>query len=45
MDFVVEFYETEAGACHVWGFLDELKASDIDATRERMRDWQRRAEQ
>lgn len=28
MNFVVEFYETEAGACPVREFLDELKASD-----------------
>ena len=30
MDFIVEFYETEAGACPVREFLDELKASDPD---------------
>ncbi len=30
MDFVVEFYETEAGTCPVREFLDELKASDPD---------------
>jgi len=30
MEFVVEFYETEAGACPVREFLDELKASDPD---------------
>jgi len=28
MDFVVEFYETEAGGCPVREFLNELKASD-----------------
>ena len=28
MDFLVEFYETEAGACPVREFLDGLKASD-----------------
>src|SRR3990167_3817368 len=28
MDFIVEFYETEAGTCPVREFLDELKASD-----------------
>ena len=28
MDFTVEFYETEAGACPVQEFLDELKATD-----------------
>ncbi len=28
MDFIVEFYETAAGACPVREFLDELKASD-----------------
>jgi hypothetical protein len=28
MDFTVEFYETEKGACPVREFLDELKASD-----------------
>lgn len=28
MEFTVEFYETEAGACPVREFLDELKASD-----------------
>jgi hypothetical protein len=28
MDFTVEFYETEGGACPVREFLDELKASD-----------------
>ena len=28
MDFTVEFYETEFGACPVREFLDELKASD-----------------
>src|SRR3972149_9040425 len=30
MDFTVEFYETEAGACPIRDFLDELKASDPD---------------
>jgi len=30
MDFVVEFYETEAGRCPLREFLDELKASDPD---------------
>jgi phage-related protein len=30
MDFIVKFYETEAGACPVREFLDELKASDPD---------------
>ena len=30
MNFIVEFYETEAGACPVREFLDELKASDPD---------------
>ena len=28
MNFIVEFYETEAGACPVREFLDELKSSD-----------------
>lgn len=28
MDFIVEFYETAAGACPVREFLDELKATD-----------------
>lgn len=28
MDFIVEFYETETGACPVRDFLDELKNSD-----------------
>ncbi len=28
MDFTVEFYETETGACPVREFLDELKHSD-----------------
>ena len=28
MDFIVEFYETEAGACPLREFLLELKASD-----------------
>ena len=28
MDFIVEFYETEAGTCPVREFLDGLKASD-----------------
>lgn len=28
MEFTVEFYETETGACPVREFLDELKASD-----------------
>ena len=30
MDFVVEFYETEAGSCPVQEFLDGLKVSDPD---------------
>ena len=30
MDFVVEFYETKAGACPVRDFLDALKLSDPD---------------
>ena len=30
MDFIVEFYETEAGTCPVREFLNELKASDPD---------------
>lgn len=30
MDFIVEFYETEAGTCPVQEFLDKLKASDPD---------------
>src|SRR3972149_308858 len=30
MNFIVEFYETKAGACPVREFLDELKASDPD---------------
>jgi phage-related protein len=30
MDFIVEFYETEAGTCPVREFLDGLKASDPD---------------
>jgi len=30
MDFIVEFYETEAGACPVRDFLDELKITDPD---------------
>jgi phage-related protein len=30
MDFIVEFYETEAGMCPVREFLDGLKASDPD---------------
>ena len=30
MNFIVEFYETETGACPVREFLDELKASDPD---------------
>ena len=30
MDFIVEFYETEAGACSVREFLDKLKAVDPD---------------
>ena len=28
MDFIVEFYETEVGACLVREFLDALKSSD-----------------
>jgi phage-related protein len=30
MTFALEFYETEAGACPVREFLDELKTSDPD---------------
>ncbi len=30
MEFTVEFYETEAGACPVRAFLEALKASDPD---------------
>src|SRR3990172_6978304 len=30
MEFTVEFYETETGACPVPEFLDRLKASDPD---------------
>ena len=30
MDFSLEFYATETGACPVQEFLDELKASDPD---------------
>ena len=30
MDFIVEFYETEAGTCPMREFLDELKASNPD---------------
>src|SRR5574341_1939814 len=30
MDFIVEFYETETGACPVRHFLNELKTSDPD---------------
>ena len=30
MEFTVEFYETETGACPVREFLDELKFSDPD---------------
>jgi phage-related protein len=30
MEFSVEFYETESGACPVREFLDNLKASDPD---------------
>jgi phage-related protein len=30
MDFTVEFYETESGACPVREFLDDLKDSDPD---------------
>ncbi len=30
MNFIVEFYETESGACPVQDFLDGLKASDPD---------------
>ena len=30
MDFIVEFYETEAGTCPVREFLDGLKVSDPD---------------
>jgi phage-related protein len=30
MDFAVEFYETESGACPVREFLDDLKESDPD---------------
>jgi phage-related protein len=28
VDFIVEFYETEAGACPLREFLDDLKTSD-----------------
>jgi hypothetical protein len=28
MDFTIEFYETESGACPVREFLDDLKESD-----------------
>ena len=30
IEFIVEFYETEAGTCPVREFLDELKAHDPD---------------
>ena len=30
IEFIVEFYETEAGTCPVREFLDELKDSDPD---------------
>jgi hypothetical protein len=30
MDFTVEFYEKESGACPVQEFLDDLKDSDPD---------------
>lgn len=30
MEFIVEFYETEAGNCPVRKFLEELKESDPD---------------
>jgi hypothetical protein len=30
MDFAVEFYEKESGACPVREFLDDLKKSDPD---------------
>jgi hypothetical protein len=30
MDFTVEFYETQSGACPVREFLDDLKQSDPD---------------
>ncbi len=30
MDFTVQFYETDTGACPVREFLDELKVSDRD---------------
>lgn len=30
MDFSLEFYETGAGCCPVWDFLDDLKAGDPD---------------
>ncbi len=30
MDFIVEFYEAESGACPVREFFDELKTSDPD---------------
>lgn len=30
MDFIVEFYETEAGTCPVREFLNALRASDPD---------------
>jgi len=31
MDFIIEFYETDTGACPVRKFLDELKAGDPDS--------------
>jgi hypothetical protein len=30
MDFTVEFYETESGACPVRDFLEDLKVTDPD---------------
>ena len=30
MEFTVEFYETESGACPVREFLDDLKSNDPD---------------
>jgi len=30
MDFTVEFYEAESGACPVQDFLDDLKVTDPD---------------
>ena len=30
MDFTVEFYETESGACPMQDFLEDLKVTDPD---------------